>query len=290
MTAQKKKVRTQTLLEKKQASEKIVALTAYDYPTALLVDEAGVDIVLVGDSVGNVVLGYDSTLAVTMEEMRHHLRAVRRGVKTALLVADMPFLSYQSSVAQAIENAGLFLRDGAEAVKLEGGTQPILQVVKALVDVGIPVIGHLGFTPQWIHQFGGVRVRGRRSEEAKRLFDMALALQESGCFAIVLELVPEDLAAMITEKLSIPTIGIGSGQHCDGQILVLHDLIGMFPGWSPRHAKQYANVGELIRHAVETYAKEVRDGKFPTPEQSTKMPKEELEQLKQLIQKNLDSR
>lgn len=276
----------QTFLEKKQAGEKIVAVTAYDYPTALLVDEAGVDMVLVGDSVGNVVLGYDSTLPVTMEEMRHHVRAVRRGIKTALLVADMPFLSYQSSVAQAIENAGLFLKDGAEAVKLEGGTPPIVQVVRALVDVGIPVVGHLGFTPQWIHQFGGVRVRGRRSDEAKRLVDMALALQDAGCFAIVLELVPEELAAIVTEKLSIPTIGIGAGPHCDGQILVLHDLIGMLPGWSPRHAKRYAEVGELIRHAVETYAQEVREGKFPTPEQTTKMPPEELERLKQLMQKS----
>ncbi len=286
MTPQRRKVRVQTFLEKKQAGEKIVAVTAYDYPTALLVDEAGVDMVLVGDSVGNVVLGYDSTLPVTMEEMRHHVRAVRRGVKTALLVADMPFLSYQSSVAQAIENAGLFLKDGAEAVKLEGGTPPIVQVVRALVDVGIPVVGHLGFTPQWIHQFGGVRVRGRRSEEAKRLVDMALALQDAGCFAIVLELVPEELAAIVTEKLSIPTIGIGAGPHCDGQILVLHDLIGMLPGWSPRHAKRYAEVGELIRHAVETYAQEVREGKFPTPEQTTKMPPEELERLKQLMQKS----
>ncbi len=283
MTQQRKKVRVQTLLEKKQAGEKIVAVTAYDYPTALLVDEAGVDLVLVGDSVGNVVLGYDSTLPVTMEEMRHHLRAVRRGIKTALLVADMPFLSYQSSVAQAIENAGLFIKDGAEAVKLEGGTPSVIQVVRALVDVGIPVVGHLGFTPQWIHQFGGVRFRGRRSDEAKRLVDMALALQDAGCFSIVLELVPEELAALITEKLSIPTIGIGAGPHCDGQILVLHDLIGMMPGWSPRHAKRYAEVGELIRHAVETYAQEVREGKFPTSEHTTKMPPEELERLKQLL-------
>jgi 3-methyl-2-oxobutanoate hydroxymethyltransferase len=278
-----KKVRVQTLLEKKQAGEKIVAITAYDYPTALLVDEAGVDMVLVGDSVGNVVLGYESTLPVTMEEMRHHVRAVRRGTKTALLVADMPFLSYQSSVAQAIENAGLFIKDGAEAVKLEGGTPSIVQIVRALVDVGIPVVGHLGFTPQWIHQFGGIRVRGRRSDEAKRLIDMAHALQDVGCFALVLELVPEEVAAIITERLTIPTIGIGAGAHCDGQILVLHDLIGLFPGWSPRHAKRYAEVGELIRHAVATYAQEVREGKFPTTEHSTKMSQEELERLKQLL-------
>ncbi|MCS7264137.1 MAG: 3-methyl-2-oxobutanoate hydroxymethyltransferase [Armatimonadetes bacterium] len=282
---QRKKIRVQTFLEKKQANEKIVAVTAYDYPTAILVDEAGVDMVLVGDSVGNVVLGYDSTLPVTMEEMRHHLRAVRRGIKNAFLVADMPFMSYQSSVAQAIENAGLFLKDGAEAVKLEGGTGTIVQIVKALVDVGIPVVGHLGFTPQWIHQFGGVRFRGRKSDEAKRLVEMAIALQDSGCFAIVLELVPEDLAVIITEKLSIPTIGIGSGPHCDGQILVLHDLIGMLPGWSPRHAKRYAQVGELIRHSVEIYAQEVREGKFPTSEYTIKMPPEELERLKQLLQR-----
>lgn len=281
--APQKKVRVQTLLEKKQAGEKIVAVTAYDYPTALLVDEAGVDMVLVGDSVSNVVLGYESTLTVTVEEMRHHVRAVKRGIRNALLVADMPFLSYQTSIAQAIENAGLFIKDGAEAVKLEGGTPPIVQIVKALVDVGIPVVGHLGFTPQWIHQFGGVRVRGRRSDEAKRIIDMAQALQEAGCFAIVLELVPEEVAAIITEQLSIPTIGIGAGVHCDGQILVLHDLIGMFPGWSPRHAKRYAEIGELIRHAVAAYAQEVREGKFPSSEHSTKMPSEELERLRQLL-------
>lgn len=283
MDQPKRKVRVQTFLEKKQAGEKIVAVTAYDYPTALLVDEAGVDMVLVGDSVGNVVLGYENTLPVTMEEMRHHVRAVKRGIKTALLVADMPFLSYQSSVAQAIENAGLFMKDGAEAVKLEGGTPSIVQIVRALVDVGIPVVGHLGFTPQWIHQFGGARVRGRRSDEAKRLVDMAYALQDAGCFAIVLELVPEEVAAIITERLNIPTIGIGAGAHCDGQILVLHDLIGMLPGWTPRHAKRYAEVGELIRHAVATYAQEVREGKFPTAEHATKMAPEELERLKQLL-------
>ncbi len=280
---QRKKVRVQTLLEKKRAGEKIVAVTAYDYPTALLVDEAGVDMVLVGDSVGNVVLGYESTLPVTMDEMRHHLRAVRRGIQSALLVADMPFLSYQTSLAQAIENAGLFLKDGAEAVKVEGGSPPILQVVKGLVEVGIPVVGHLGFTPQWVHQFGGIRVRGRRSDEAKHLIEMAIALQEAGCFALVLELVPEEVAALITERLWIPTIGIGAGPHCDGQILVLHDLIGMLPGWSPRHAKRYAEVGQLIRHAVATYAQEVREGKFPTEEQATKMAPEELERLHQLL-------
>lgn len=284
MSAQRK-VTVRTLLEKKQAGEKIVAITAYDYPTALLVDDAGVDFVLVGDSVGNVVLGYDSTLPVTMEEMRHHVRAVRRGIRRALLVADMPFLSYQGSVAHAIDNAGLFLKEGAEAVKLEGGTSSIVHIVQALVDVGIPVMGHLGFTPQWIHQFGGVRVRGRRSEEAKALVEMAHALQEAGCFSIVLELVPEEVAAIITERLTIPTIGIGSGAKCDGQILVLHDLIGMLPGWSPRHAKRYANVGELIQHAVATYAQEVRDGKFPTAEHASKMAPDELERLQELLKK-----
>lgn len=278
-----RKVTVRTLLEKKQAGEKIVAVTAYDYPTALLVDEAGVDFVLVGDSVANVVLGYETTLPVTMDEMRHHVRAVRRGVRRALLVADMPFLSYQTSVAQAIENAGLFLKDGAEAVKVEGGTQPIIHIVRALVEVGIPVMGHLGFTPQWLHQFGGVRVQGRRGDEAKMLMDMAQALQEAGCFAIVLELVPEEVAAVITERLSIPTIGIGAGAQCDGQILVLHDLIGMSPGWSPRHAKRYAEVGELIRQCVATYAQEVRDGKFPTREHATHIAPEELERLRQLL-------
>ncbi len=283
MMKAQRKVTVRTLLEKKQAGEKIVAVTSYDYPTALLVDEAGVDFVLVGDSVANVVLGYDSTLPVTMDEMRHHVRAVRRGVRQALLVADMPFLSYQVSVAHAIDNAGLFLKDGAEAVKLEGGTPSIIHIVRALVDVGIPVMGHLGFTPQWMHQFGGVRVRGRKSEEAKALVDMAHALQEAGCFSIVLELVPEEVAEIITERLTVPTVGIGSGAKCDGQILVLHDLIGMLPGWSPRHAKRYANVGELIEHAVTTYAQEVKDGKFPTAEHASKMAPDELARLQQSL-------
>lgn len=283
-----KKVTVQTLLEKKQASEKIVAVTAYDYPTALLVDESGVDFVLVGDSVSNVVLGYESTLPVTMEEMRHHVRAVRRGIKRALLIADMPFLSYQSSVAQAIENAGLFLKDGAEAVKLEGGTPSIVQIVKALVDVGIPVMGHLGFTPQWVHQFGGPRVRGRKSDEAFGLIEGAKALQDAGCFSIVLELMPEEVAALITEKLTVPTIGIGSGAKCDGQILVLHDLIGMLPGWSPRHAKRYVEVGELICHAVTAYLQEVREGKFPTNQHSAKMSPEEWERLQRLLKERTE--
>lgn len=283
MSQPRRKVTVRTLLEKKQGGEKIVAVTAYDYPTALLVDEAGVDFVLVGDSLANVVLGYESTLPVTMEEMRHHVRAVRRGLQRSLLVADMPFLSYQCSVARAVENAGLFLKDGAEAVKLEGGTEPILQVARALVEVGIPVMGHLGFTPQWIHQFGGARIRGRRGEEALALVEAAEALQEAGCFALVLELIPEEVAGLITERLSIPTIGIGSGARCDGQILVLHDLLGLTPGWAPRHAKRYVELGELIRHAIATYAKEVREGLFPMPEHTTKMAPEEWEQLQGLL-------
>lgn len=277
--SQAKKITIRHLFEKKQAGEKIVSVTAYDYPTALLVDQAGVDFILVGDSVANVVLGYDSTLPVTMAEMRHHLRAVRRGVQRALLVADMPFLSYQTSVSQAIENAGLFLKDGAEAVKLEGGTGPILTIVQSLVAIGIPVMGHLGFTPQWLHQFGGVRVRGRRSDEALAILQMAEDLQQAGCFAIVLELVPREVARLITERLSIPTIGIGSGPDCDGQILVLHDLIGLSPGWSPRHAKKYANGTELIRHALATYVEETVKGVFPGPENFTSMPPEEWEKV-----------
>lgn len=266
-------------MEKKQAGEKIVCITAYDYPTAMLVDNSGVDLILVGDSVANVVLGYESTFPVTMEEMRHHLRAVKRGVQRAFLVADMPFLSYQTSLSQAIENAGLFLKDGAEAVKLEGGTAPIVAVAQALTDVGIPVMGHLGFTPQWLHQFGGPRIRGRRGEEALELIRMADELQRAGCFALVLELVPREVAATITERLTIPTIGIGSGPDCDGQILVLHDMIGLFPGWAPRHAKRYANVGDLIRHAVATYAEEVAKGLFPTSEHFVSMPPDEWEKV-----------
>lgn len=246
----------------KKAGRKIVMLTAYDYPTAALVDAAGVDGILVGDSLGMVVQGHATTLPVTMRQMLYHAEMVGRAVHRALLVADMPFLSYQLGVRQAIRNAGLFLkRTRCQAVKLEHGPQQ-LEITRALVGAGIPVMAHFGLRPQSIHQLGGYRV----AREGDRLLEETLAAQEAGAFAILLEYVPAALAQKITAQLTVPTIGIGSGPHCDGQILVLHDVLGL--GRVPRHAKAYAQLGQIIRSAIEQYCQEVRDGVFPGPEQS----------------------
>ncbi len=273
-----RKVTIQTLLERKSSGEKITAITAYDYPTAMLVDGAGIDMILVGDSVGNVVLGYENTLPVTMDEMVHHVKAVRRGVKRALLVADMPFMSYQASVEEAIKNAGRFVKEcGAEAVKVEGAGS-VVNIVRAIVDAGIPVLGHIGFTPQWILQLGGPRVLGRRAKEAAELISAAIELERAGCFGIVLECVPAKLSKVITERLSIPTIGIGSGQDCDGQILVFHDLVGLLLAKTPRHAKRYLNAYELMDEAVRRYISEVKDGSFPTAEHSFEIDEGVLEE------------
>lgn len=270
------KVTVQALIERKASGEKIVAVTAYDYPTALLVDSVGIDLVLVGDSVGNVVLGYENTLPVTMDEMVHHVKAVRRGIKRAMLVADMPFMSYQTSVEDALRNAGRFVKEGgAEAVKVEGAG-PVVEIVRAIVDMGIPVLGHIGFTPQWILQFGGPKAYGRKADEAKQLLKEAVALEEAGCFGIVLECVPAKLSKVITEHLSIPTIGIGSGPDCDGQILVFHDLVGLLPTKAPRHAKRYMNAYELMAKAVESYISEVKAGVFPTIEHSFEIDEQAL--------------
>jgi 3-methyl-2-oxobutanoate hydroxymethyltransferase len=270
------KVTVQALIERKASGEKIVAVTAYDYPTALLVDSVGIDLVLVGDSVGNVVLGYENTLPVTMDEMVHHVKAVRRGIKRAMLVADMPFMSYQTSVEDALRNAGRFVKEGgAEAVKVEGAG-PVVEIVRAIVDIGIPVLGHIGFTPQWILQFGGPKAYGRKADEAKQLLKEAVALEEAGCFGIVLECVPAKLSKVITEHLSIPTIGIGSGPDCDGQILVFHDLVGLLPTKTPRHAKRYMNAYELMAKAVESYISEVKAGVFPTIEHSFEIDEQAL--------------
>ena len=263
-----KRVTTAQLQKMKNRQEKIVMVTAYDYPTARLVDEAGVDVVLVGDSLGMVVLGHETTLPVTLDDMIHHAKAVVRGVKRALVAVDMPFMTFQTGVADALRSAGRIVQEsGAAAVKLEGGVDVCPQV-RALVSAGIPVIGHLGLTPQSINVFGGYKLQGRDEEAGERILSDAQALEHSGVCSIVLECIPENLARRITAAVSIPTIGIGAGLHCDGQVLVLHDLLGIAGNVQPRFVKQYARVGEVIREAVEKYAEEVREAKFPGPEHS----------------------
>ncbi|MEW6771166.1 MAG: 3-methyl-2-oxobutanoate hydroxymethyltransferase [Bacillota bacterium] len=260
----------------KEEGRPVTMLTAYDFPTARLLDEAGIDAILVGDSVGNVVLGYDSTLPVTMEEMLHHTRAVARGASRALVIGDMPFLSYQASTAEAVRNAGRFLKEaGAQAVKLEGG-QEVAGTVKAIVNSGIPVMGHIGLTPQYVHQLGGYRVQGRQAEAARRLVGDAVSLAQAGVFAIVLECVPAEVAKKITATIPVPTIGIGAGVDCDGQVLVTHDLLGLYGGFSPKFAKRYASLVEEIKRALEAFRAEVLGREFPGPEHSFSMPAEEL--------------
>jgi 3-methyl-2-oxobutanoate hydroxymethyltransferase len=252
----------------KERGEKIAALTAYDYYTALAVDEAGIDMVLVGDSLGMVLLGYRNTLPVTMEEMLHHTRAVSRGIRRALLVGDMPFMSAGVSVEETVRNAGRFVKEGgAEAVKIEGGAE-IGDHVKAVVRGGIPVLGHIGLTPQDVLVFGGYKVQGRGDTAARKLVDDARALRECGVFALVLECVPAELAATITKSIETPTIGIGAGPYCDGQILVLHDIVGMYAGRAARFVKVYADIGAAMKRAVAAYAREVREGVYPDKEHS----------------------
>ncbi len=249
-----------------KGKEPIVMVTAYDAPFARIVHEAGVDIILVGDSVGNNVLGYKDTLPVTMEDMLRHVQAVRRGAPEAFIVADMPFLSYQCSEDEAVYNAGRFLKEaGANAVKIEGGSF-FAPLVERLVKCGIPVMGHLGLTPQSINVFGGYKVQGKDEKSAEFLINEAKALEKAGVFAIVLELVVEETAQMITEAVKVPTIGIGSGRFCDGQVLVLHDLLGLNPEFLPKFAKRYANLHQIALEAVKNYAKEVRSRTFPSEE------------------------
>ena len=258
---------------------KIVCLTAYDYPTARFVDEAGVDVVLVGDSLGMVVLGYENTLPLTMEEMLHHTRAVRRGVRKALLVADMPYGSFHGDKSEAVRNAVRFVKEaGAEAVKIEGGERR-MDLIAQLVEAEIPVMGHIGLTPQSMHAFGGFRVQGKSMEAAEQLLRDARAVEAAGAFSVVVESVPRELAARITSELRIPTIGIGAGPECDGQILVLHDMIGLSVGHTPKFARRYANVGEAIRNAVGAYADDVREGRFPADEESYHLSSEVRERL-----------
>ncbi len=272
------KVTTASLQEMKTKGEKITALTAYDYPTARLVDDVGIDIILVGDSVSNVILGRENTLSVTMEEMLHHVRAVVRGVERALVLGDMPFMSYQASIDEAVGNAGRFLKKGgAEGVKVEGGSG-VLDKIKAIIDAGIPVMGHVGLTPQWIHQMGGYRAQGKTVKAAKLILEDAEKLQDAGVFSLVLECVPWQLAEIITERLDIPTIGCGAGPHCDGQVLVLHDVIGLSDR-SPKFSRKYADLKPVIEDAVCSYARDVRDGHFPGKEHVFEMDEAELKQL-----------
>ncbi len=274
-TASPKKVTPLTFREKKAAGQPISVLTAYDLPTAMAVDQAGLDAVLVGDSLGMVVLGYETTLPVTMEEMLHHCRAVARGARRALRIGDMPFLSYQVSVEEAVRNAGRFLQEGGmEAVKLEGGRER-LPAIAAIVGAGIPVMGHLGLTPQSVHQLGGFRAQAKTAESARRLMEDARALQDAGCFSIVLESIPARLAAWVSSRLSIPTIGIGAGFGCDGQVLVTHDLLGLFERFTPRFVKRYANLyAEMVR-AFDAYRADVEARDFPSDEHSVDLPDDE---------------
>jgi 3-methyl-2-oxobutanoate hydroxymethyltransferase len=259
-----KRVTTATFQKMKKDKEKITILTAYDYPMATIVDESGVDAILVGDSLGMVVLGYEDTTQVTMEDMVHHIKAVSRGTKRALVIGDMPFLSYHISISQSVINAGRILQEGkAQAVKLEGGKE-IIDHVRAIVNAGIPVMGHLGLTPQSIHKMGGYFIQGKTSEQAEALLEDAKALEEAGVFAVVLECVTEEVATFISENLTIPTIGIGAGRYCDGQVLVMHDVLGLYKGNSPKFSKCYYNMQEHMAEAISDYVKEVKTGVFPS--------------------------
>ena len=275
----KMKKTVSTFQNAKKNGEKVTMLTAYDYSTAKLIDEAGIDSILVGDSLGNVILGYEDTISVTMEDMIHHGAAVARGIKDALLVIDMPFMSYQTSVYDAVVNAGRLMKEGrANAVKLEGGVSVCPQI-KAITDSGIPVVGHLGLTPQSVNAFGGYKVQGKSEEAAAKLLEDALAVQEAGAFAVVLECVPAKLAALLTEKLDITTIGIGAGNGCDGQVLVYQDMLGMFTDYVPKFVKQFAQAGDVMKQAFSDYKKEVSEGTFPAEEHSYKIEDEVIQKL-----------
>jgi 3-methyl-2-oxobutanoate hydroxymethyltransferase len=262
------RVTTSVIRGMKNNGEKIVMLTAYDYPTALVVDEAGVDIILVGDSLGMVVLGYDSTLSVTMEDMIHHTKAVSRAVKHAMVISDMPFMSYHVSVEDAMYNAGRFLQEaGAQGVKLEGGRE-VAELTRKITSAGIPVMAHIGLTPQSVHQIGGYKVQGKEDTAAKRILEDAKILEEAGAFSIVLECIPAKLAKAVAESLSIPAIGIGAGVDCNGQVLVVHDMLGLFEKFTPKFVKTYGNINEQMKVAVKQYCDDVREGLFPEKKHS----------------------
>ncbi|HEY5903630.1 MAG TPA: 3-methyl-2-oxobutanoate hydroxymethyltransferase [Anaerolineales bacterium] len=275
----RKKVTTLAFRQKKERGEPITMLTAYDYPTALAMDQAGIDSILVGDSLGMVVLGYENTLPVTMEEMLHHARAVARGARSALLIGDMPFMSYQVSAEEALRNAGRFLKEaGMDAVKLEGGRERA-DAVRLITGAGIPVMGHIGLTPQSVHQLGGFRVQGKTARAARKLVEDAELLEEAGCFSLVLESVPAQLARLISGRISIPTIGIGAGAGCDGQVLVTHDLLGLFDRFTPKFVRQYADFHSEMQRAFGEYISDVTARAFPAAEHSVEMADEEWDAL-----------
>jgi 3-methyl-2-oxobutanoate hydroxymethyltransferase len=279
MVMMNKKFTVASFKQAKEKGEKITMLTAYDYSMAKLVDEAGVDSILVGDSLGMVVLGYESTLEVTVDDIIHHCKAVSRGAKKALIVGDMPFLSYHINVEESVRNAGRIIQEGnAHAVKLEGGIE-IIDVVKAITKAQIPVMGHLGLTPQSVNMFGGFKVQGKSEEQAKKIINDAVALEEAGAFAIVLEAIPEKLAKIISEKVSIPTIGIGAGKYCDGQVLVIQDMLGMFSDFTPKFVKKYSNLREEIVNASKTYINDVKEVQFPCKEHTFAIDEEIINKL-----------
>ncbi|KRQ86741.1 3-methyl-2-oxobutanoate hydroxymethyltransferase [Caloramator mitchellensis] len=271
-----------TFKEAKEKGKKLTMLTAYDYSTAKLVDEAGIDGILVGDSLGMVALGYENTLSVTVDDMVHHIKAVSRGAKNALIVGDMPFLSYHVSIEESIRNAGRLVQEGGcHAVKLEGGLD-VLDKVKAIIKAQIPVMGHIGLTPQSVNMLGGFKVQGKSKEQIKRLIDDAKYLEDAGCFSIVLEAVPDEVARIITESVSIPTIGIGAGKYCDGQILVVNDMLGLFSDFTPKFVKRYRSLGEEIKAGIKEYIEDVQNEIFPDEVHSFKINKEVVEEIKKL--------
>lgn len=282
----RKKITTRTFLQKKTRREAITMLTAYDYPSAQIMEEAGIDSILVGDSLGMVVLGYETTLPVTMDDMLHHCKAVARGAKSPLLIGDMPFMSYQTSPQDALRNAGRFLQEaGMDAVKLEGGRER-LEAIRLIVSAGIPVMGHLGLTPQSVHQLGGFRAQAKLATAAKHLLEEAHRLQNAGCFSIVLESIPAQVAAYVSQQLEIPTIGIGAGAGCDGQVLVMHDMLGIFDKFTPRFVKKYANGHNDFREVFEAYIADVKNSAFPAEEHCVTMEAEEWENFLESVEKN----
>lgn len=279
-----KAITTLSLQKYKRDGRKIVALTAYDYSMAKILDKAGVDVILVGDSLAMVVMGERTTHSVTMEEMLHHTRAVTRGTQNALVVADLPFMSYQVDVTQAIMNAGRFIKEArAHAVKLEGATRLNLEIIERLTGMGIPVMGHLGYTPQAIHGLGGARVQGRSAQDAIKLIKDARAVQDAGCFAVVLEMVPPPIAKAVSERLEIPTIGIGAGNVCDGQILVVDDLLGKFTDFLPRFVRRYANLADICEEAVRHYGEDVKTQAFPNESESFILPRAQEEEFERML-------
>lgn len=276
----RKKITPVDIQAMKREGKRIAMLTAYDYPTALLEDRAGIEIILVGDSLAMTVLGYENTLPVTMDAMIHHTQAVTRGAKYALVIGDMPFMSYNTSERDAILNAGRFMKEGgADAVKLEGGAS-VKEIVRAIVRAGIPVMGHIGLTPQTISMLGGFKVQGKDAQGAQKIIDDALSLEDAGAFSVLLEAVPAPIAKRVTERLNVPTIGIGAGVHCDGQVLVVHDVLGLFDRFTPKFAKRYVNLSELMLKAFDSYREEVTKGTFPTDQHSFHIDEKELGKVK----------